>query len=229
MAKELSAMTASIQADHARVVAEAREALPAIKSFVQASRGFHLPVPLLEVLRGPRARLLHDSAKLASRWRGGELLSETLEAAVSDFGDYKAQGVTLTRRTYHDHQDPRLYASLVHDTQQLMSRELKRGFLSGPGTGAVTAFHLQDNVHAHLLYWGPPPKDTAAEWLRATTDSDQVNVQPLPGVDDVAQLAAYMMRLPPQIESTPLVLRDHALGRTRLVERYGVYRRQKNG
>jgi hypothetical protein len=226
-------MTAAIQADHNQVTSQARDALNpliALDQVLGQLKGAEALLSIRNALPPSQARVLRHVAKLVGPMREFcKSLPASIEENLAARDEYQPHLVTLNRRTNSEQrEDPHAYSLLARDTRRLIAQQLTSGFLAAPGSGAVVASHLQDNVHAHVLYWGPLPKGTASEWVKATEDSDQVRVDSLPGPDDVARVAGYLSHLPREVDPVHLVMRDHALGRTRLLERYGAYRRYRN-
>jgi len=127
---------------------------------------------------------------------------------------YQLQALTLTRATPSDVRcDAMRYISLLKDTFGILARELKRGFLQAPGFGASVFAHLSDNVHLHMVYWGPPVTDLSRCWYEATKDSTNTRRQSLSTRRDISSWVAYCRRIPAGINPEALVSRTQAMGR----------------
>jgi len=141
---------------------------------------------------------------------------------------YQLQALTLTRRTTSDVQcDAMLYISLLTDTFDIVARELKCGFLQAPSFGATVFAHLQDNVHLHMVYWGPPIINLRGRWLVATNDSDNTNREFLSTTRDISSWVKYCRKIPAGINPEDLVRRTQAMGRMKTKRSSGfLWRRQ---
>jgi hypothetical protein len=111
---------------------------------------------------------------------------QRLQCAVTRRLSYSFHALTLNRRTVGD------YRQVVKDSKSCVTAMMKG--MSFPGSGAVVRFPHQPNVHAHLLYWGPPVREEelAGGWLAVTQDSNQVDARLLPGRPEVERWVGYM-------------------------------------
>jgi hypothetical protein len=153
---------------------------------------------------------------------------QILDAHKSILQSYIPQAVTLNRLTYRDtKEDPTAYREAAYDALEC-AKEVLQPTLKFPGAGAITALHLQKNIHTHCTVFGPPvdPDQLAADWLERTGDSDQVHVKPLETAEDVFYWTRYLFNIPKHVPAADLVSRWRAAP-SRTFRTYGSFYGQR--
>jgi hypothetical protein len=137
---------------------------------------------------------------------------------------YKVQQFMVSlRTTKEERKELKSYRERVRQLRKYIKALLNYGALAAHGSGAIVSIHLQNNVHAHILYFGPMIKQKVlrASWCAITKPKEveakggfkkkvkakgsyKADVNPLLLSEaDVEEKLLYLYRLPKQEKVTP--------------------------
>ena len=139
--------------------------------------------------------------------------------------NFELQSVTLTLRMVEaDRRVSERYRAVVRRLKEAVRDLLQKGLLTVPGMGATASIHLQDTVHAHLLYWGPRIDPVALRdvWCRMSK-SFITDVKPLKPEMNVEWWIHYLFQLPEDVDPAARVRYWDATRRLALITHYGVF------
>lgn len=158
-----------------------------------------------------------------------EKLVKHLEDALRELdlssAEYQIQAITLTKKSYD--KDIESYRRGIEKIKLDFKTILNHGYLAGPGTGAIAGVHLQNNIHLHVLYWGPPAdrEKLAISWHSITKDSYHVDLKVPNSEGDIERWIAYIHQIPKGLDPEHLYGNWGRTRKLRLLESYGVFRR----